>query len=152
MKMVNVNPKIETLTLWRDKFSEVVGNELIRGYASYIAGLPANRRKTKKNQTPKANQALVVTLASLNLTVALTNVKVISIMLNQARNPSQLSALVVVIMPAPPTRGASASKKTTHNSPMASELQLLLKPTQKMDIDLPRRRTSISITKHPATK
>ena len=53
MKMVNVNPKIATLALWKNKFSEV-GNDLLRGHASYIAGFLANRRENEKDPNPKS--------------------------------------------------------------------------------------------------
>ena len=50
----------------------------------------------------------------LNLTVALTNVKVISIILIlQVRNPRQLNATGVVIILAPSTIGNPAIKKIT---------------------------------------
>ena len=50
--MVNCNPKITNLALWKDKFSEVE-NELLRSHASYIAGLPINRRVNEKDPNPK---------------------------------------------------------------------------------------------------
>ena len=55
--------------------------------------------KTKKTQTPKANQTLVVAPADFNQTVAIINVKVISIKMNlTARNPRQLNATDVIVM------------------------------------------------------
>ena len=52
MKMVNVTPKIATLELSKAKFSEV-GNELLRGHASFVSGLPPNRRETENDSHPK---------------------------------------------------------------------------------------------------
>ena len=77
--------------------------------------------KTKKTQTLKSNKALVLAFASFNLTIALTNVKAISIMLNQARNPRKLSALGVVIMLAPHTHGTPATKKITYTLTLISQ-------------------------------
>ena len=81
----------------------------------------------KKTHIPKANQALILAPAGLNQsvrTVALTNVKVISIKLNlTARNPRQLNATDVVIKLVPPTLGNPAKEKdyAYANSPVASE-------------------------------
>ena len=140
-----------------------IGNELIRNHASYISGLPLNRREIEKIHTPKANQALaVVAPAGLSQTSALTNVKVISIKLNPAKNPRQLSAIGVVIMLAQLIRLNHATKKITHTRTLISQQsrgfraqgvkQLLLKSIQKTDTDLPGLGTSIPITKPPATK
>ena len=50
MKMVNVTTRITTLALLKAKFSEVK-NELLRGHASNIAGLPPKRRENENDPT-----------------------------------------------------------------------------------------------------
>ena len=100
--MVNVAPKLATL-------ASEVGNKLLRGHA----GLPLNRRDNEKTQTPKVNQAMVMAPTGLNLTVALTNFKVVSIILNlTVRNLRQLNTTGVVIMLASPTLGNPTTKTT----------------------------------------
>ena len=77
--------------------------------------------KMKKTQISKANQALVVAPTGLNLTVAPTNVKMVSIMLSQVRIKRPLSATCLVIKPVPPTLGTTATKKTTHMLTLTSQ-------------------------------
>ena len=121
LRLVNVTPKITNLAQWKAKFSEI-GNELIRHHASYISGLPLNRRENEKDSNPKGQSGSGGGGSGRSQSnKPLTNVKVISIKLNPARNPRHLSATGVVIMLVQLIRLTHATKKITHTRTLISQ-------------------------------